>query len=703
VYRGKGHAVPRVSLRKSSSFALLAVLVTACAQGARADSWTQPTPEELSMTSQPQVPGAAAVYLYREEITDDSLHMQSYYVRLKVLRDDGKKYADVRLSYASDIASDDVYEPDFGVSVTDVAGRTIHSDGTVVPFTGKPYQRVVERTKGLKVTETVFTLPDVEVGSILEYRYKRRIPDEWFSSPHWDVQLDLYLRKGHFVWKPTSDVLHDRLRDQDTTRLAYSALLPKDAEVKDIQLPGVDGNSNPHQAFHQFELSVHDVAPQPQEDYMPPVQSFTDRVNFYYAVDTSQDEYWKNEGNAWAKDREHFIGSPGSMRDAAASLVAAGDTDTVKLQKIYAAIMTMDNTSFSRAHESIEDHAAGLKEVKTVQDIWQRKRGDDDELTLLFIALARSAGLKAFDMLVTNRDSSLFSPALLSMRQLNDDLAIVMLDGKEQYFDPGQRDCPFGQLAWKHTGTMGLREVKGDTAAIATTPMPQYTDNQTRRIGDLTMDAAGAVTGTVKITWAGSPALRWRQQALRSDEGEMKRSMSKWLEERIPTGLDPEVTSIENLEDYEKPLTANFKVHGQLAVVTPKRLVLPGEFFEANSKPLFPSPTRTTAIYFEYAGRTLDAVRVKFPPSVTVELVPKLDTLMLPKAAAYQLKADVEPNFVQMNRTFDLGSNVFLPQDYPDVRTFYNKLATDDQQSIVLTSADAASGQPAAPAAAGSH
>jgi len=59
--------------------------------------WTQPTAEELSMTAQPQVPGAAAVYLYREETMDDLLHMSSIYVRLKVLTEAGKESADVVL------------------------------------------------------------------------------------------------------------------------------------------------------------------------------------------------------------------------------------------------------------------------------------------------------------------------------------------------------------------------------------------------------------------------------------------------------------------------------------------------------------------------------------------------------------------------------------------------------------------------------
>ena len=51
------------------------------------------------MTSDPKAPGADAVYLYREEKTDDNLHYHSYYVRIKVLTEKGKELATVRIPY----------------------------------------------------------------------------------------------------------------------------------------------------------------------------------------------------------------------------------------------------------------------------------------------------------------------------------------------------------------------------------------------------------------------------------------------------------------------------------------------------------------------------------------------------------------------------------------------------------------------------
>ena len=99
-----------------------------------ADSWTQPTQEELQMTAEPAAPGAAAVYLLRDECADDKLHSHTFYVRLKVLTERGKEYADQEISYEG-----------AQFKVFGVEGRTIHSDGSIIPFVGKPYEKLLEK------------------------------------------------------------------------------------------------------------------------------------------------------------------------------------------------------------------------------------------------------------------------------------------------------------------------------------------------------------------------------------------------------------------------------------------------------------------------------------------------------------------------------------------------------------------------------
>jgi len=139
-----------------------------------------PNPDELKMTSDPKAPGAAAVYLDYEETDNDGLHSQIYYARIKVLTEKGKEAATVQIPYLGG-----------EFSISSVSGRTIHSDGTIVPLTVKPEDLLIQKyndveaadeinAEQVKIERKVFTLPSVEVGSVLEYSYLQRISNEHF-------------------------------------------------------------------------------------------------------------------------------------------------------------------------------------------------------------------------------------------------------------------------------------------------------------------------------------------------------------------------------------------------------------------------------------------------------------------------------------------------------------------------------------------
>ena len=75
-------------------------------------------------------------------------------------------------------------------------------------------------------------------------------------------------------------------------------------------------------------------------------------------------------------------------------MVAASDTPEHKLHKIYAAIMELENTDYTHEHSAAEEKSQDLKEVQNTDDVLSRKRGSSDQLTELFVAMARTAGMK---------------------------------------------------------------------------------------------------------------------------------------------------------------------------------------------------------------------------------------------------------------------------------------------------------------------
>src|SRR5262249_5082727 len=131
-------------------------LAVACPNIVRAcDHFQSVKPEELAMKSEPLALGAPAIILYRQLETDDKSKQQCEYLRIKVLTEEGRKYADVEIPY--DKRTEDV---------KDLNARTIRPDGSIANYDGKVFEKTIAKVKGWKYLAKTFTLPDVQVGSI---------------------------------------------------------------------------------------------------------------------------------------------------------------------------------------------------------------------------------------------------------------------------------------------------------------------------------------------------------------------------------------------------------------------------------------------------------------------------------------------------------------------------------------------------------
>ncbi len=655
---------------------LLGMLVAGAAAGAQ-EKFINPTAEELAMTSLPGYPGAAAVVLFREETTNDDLHVVFHYERIKILTKDGEKYANVKLSFVSAV------ESGFGTSdektLDEISGRTIHSDGTIIPFTGKPYLKVLEKNKDLKVQERVFTLPDVEVGSIIEYRYATRIADNMYQAPDWYIQGELYVKAAHYEWYPTEKNLINS-RQQSINTITWLPLLPPGANIERHDIPHGAFNPGPVQ---YFDLVVKDVPPEIEEPYMPPIASFSYRVLFNFTAEHTAAEWWKDEGKDWSKSMNSFADPNAELKKETAEITSGATTDDQKLQKIYAAVMALENTRYTRAHEQREDKASGEGKVKNAADVLSHKRGTETQLTSLFVGMARAAGMKAYFMLVPDRSERLFVPAWLSLGQFDDVIAIVNVDGKEQYFDPGWRYCQYGHLAWQHTLVQGLRQVDKGTEFGSTTG-DEYKYNHITRVANLTMDDAGQITGRIDLTFVGSAAVDWRHTSLSGDEESFHHALQTYLEEMVPKSLQVKIEKTENLQDYEQPLKVSYQVTGTLGTPMGKRVILPSDLFESGAAATFADDKRQQAVYFHYPQFIQDALRVNLPGRLAVEATPTTARLDLPQREIYTFSVVGDARGFTTRRNHIVDQLLVMPKDYGDLRKYYAQFESKDQESVVL-------------------
>lgn len=286
-------------------------------------------------------------------------------------------------------------------------------------------------------------------------------------------------------------------------------------------------------------------------------------------------------------------------------------------------------------------------------------------------------------MIVADRDENFLNTGYLKWDQLEDEIAIVTVGGKEMYFDPGERYCEFGELHWRHTQVQGMRQTdKGPVLAV--TPGSRYADNRVVRIAELQLGADGSLNGVIRITMTGVEALRWRQRALVTDEATIKREFEDELQERVPDGVVVKTNHFLSLTDYNSQFMAVMDVSGSMGTVTGKRVFVPGAFFEARVKPPFAETKRENPVDLHYPYVARDEVSLTVAPGLTMESVPTNGKVPLKTLAFFQEVYGAKGSEYQQVREMALGTPLYKAEEYADLRDFFQKANAQDEELLVL-------------------
>jgi transglutaminase-like putative cysteine protease len=648
-------------------FAALSPVVL-CAQ------FQQPTEEELKMTSDPKAPGADAVYFEINEVANDPMHYQSTYARIKVLTEKGKELSTIELPYLKG-----------STKITDIKGRTIHPDGTIIPLTVKPEELMVAKTGETQIEKKVFSLPSVEVGSILEYSYQIQYSDDVYSSPEWEIQRPYFVHKAHYQFTPfkafapngTPNTVTNMYLEDEHGRAVNSLIwwnrLPQNLKMQ----TSVNGS---------YSLDVTDIPAIPDEDYMPPVESILYRVFFYYKAANDPGQFWPADAKLWSKDVDKFAEPSKKIHDAVDGLIASTDSDLDKAKKLYDAVQALDNTDYSRKKSESEMKELKIKAAKHAEDTWAQKSGSSEDIAMLYLAMLRAAGLTAYAVKVVDRDQGLFDPSYLSLYQLDSTLVDLSTGGKQIPLDPGEKMCPFQTVSWKHSDAGGLGQ-SAQGISFSITPMLQYKDNVTQRLGDVYLDAQGGITGHINIIMTGQRALHWRQTALEEDDAELKKRFDREeLERIVPEGVEAHVDHFLSMNDPYTNLMAVVNLKGSLGTATPKRLILPGFFFETSSHvPFVNEEKRQLSVDMHYGERVSDDVTYHLPVGLTIEGAPQDANIGWPGHALLVAKSTTDAGTIDIAQTLSYAFTFAKPDEYQDLRGFYQKVAAADQEQLVLT------------------
>ncbi|MCU1284301.1 MAG: hypothetical protein JWO13_651 [Acidobacteriales bacterium] len=609
-------------------------------------------PEELAMKSHPKAPGAHAIILLWTDEQDDTESHETEYFRIKILTEEGKKYGDIEIPYFKG-----------RTNISDIKAQTIRPDGTVVPFTGKPFDKTVVKTRDVKFLAKTFSMPDVQPGSIIEYRYKVSWdPGTFSTSTRWLVQRDLFIKKAILTMKPYSDGPYS----------SYWLTM------------GLPTDKNLQKKNDKFELQLEDIPAFEEERNAPPEAELKPRVEFFYSLKNVEaaDQYWKRIGKERWEYAESFIGHRGGIQQAASQIVSPTDNAETKLRKLYTRVQQLRNLSYERDKTEQEEKRDKLKDSNNAEDVLKRGYGYHNELNRLFVALARAVGIDAGVVKVGQRDEVFFQKGVLDERQLTGEIVQAKAEGKEWFLDPGVQMCPFGLLPWQNTGVKAIQLAK-DGGTFITTPQPQSTGAVLRRQAKLKFDEAG-LKGQVLVEFREQLALLRRLSALNEDAEEQKKELEDEVKAWLPGGSTVKLAKIENAKNEDLPLSVQFDVElPSMGSNVGSRILLPISVFQSNSDNAFKHETRVHPVYFKFPFQELDEVFVEIPEGLKVETLPNAEKQQT-DFGYFDSVWQQSGNTIVVQRRFAILGLLFRKDFYPALRAFYEKVNTVDQESVVL-------------------
>jgi hypothetical protein len=637
------------------------------------DDWRAVTPEELAMKTAKVESDADAEAIFWEVRIDDSsdenLSMQ-HYVRVKIFTDRGReKYSKFDIPFTKK------------TKIKDIAARVIKADGTAVEIQKDDiFEREIIKANGLKVKAKSFAIPNLEVGGIVEYRYREVISDAGAAGMHLKFQREIPVQTLSYFYKP------------------YNKKAPNYQSFNFQDTKFVEGEKGFWVATRSNVPALKEEPQMPPEDQVVPWM-LLQRISINFGMrgfdtltisikDPSNPViYWGSVG----MDKSFltkFMNKPDKeVKRVAEEVTASAKTDDEKLRKLYEYSQTnISNTSFDPS--LTDDQRKKLPENKSIGDVLKHKSGSAGFVDMLFGAMARSLGYETRIAFAGNRSELFFKPEMTNESFVHPACIAVKVGDGWKYFNPGSRFLPYGMLLWYEEDVWALLVGEGNFSWVQI-PMTGYDKSLTKRTGKFKLLEDGTLEGDVRIEYNGQGAVTYRMENYEDSDNQREQELKDDIKRRLSTGEVSNV-AIENVLDPNKPLVETFKIRvPQYAQKTGKRLFLQPSFFEYGQPSMFSSATRKYDVYFQYPWSQDDQIEIELPPGYDLDNAEKPTPFSAGNVSQYKIDLGVTTDHrsLIMHRQFFFGGNynVLFPQaGYLQLKNYFDQLQKNDEHTITL-------------------
>ncbi len=489
--------------------------------------WGEVSQKALEMTSIPQDPEADAVILFDIggiEITKDFDLVFKRHRRLKILSEEGKKHADIRLKF---------WHED---KIRNLDVQTLLANGKKIKLKGKHIFDEEEDQWKYKV----FAFPGVEVGSVLEFRYEIFSKYINFLEP-WRFQNQVFtaLSQLSVILQPgfNYDVFFTNSHGIDP-----------EPEVQEFLIPGL-----PIRKGQKFVWKVENLEPIKKEPYMTTINDYLMTMYFQLVSYRSRFVYhkyirtWDDLAERISNHYKDLLSDNNGLANFVEEKTSHCTTDIDKAKTLYNFMCNSIETSGRKwIFPDIKPH-----------DIYEERKGSPIGKNILLINLLRHSGLHADPVLLSTRSNGRLNEMHPNLQQFNHVIVQLEIADKRYFLDCSDKYSPFGVLPPSDIVDKGLLVHKESGTVIG---IPEPADlNSSNITTKAVINEEGSLSCNSVLIYEGYRAMSKRKELSRKDHREYVEDI---LKERFPaakidtfkiTGLDSIAFPMEIEIDYQVP------------------------------------------------------------------------------------------------------------------------------------------------------
>ena len=530
------------------------------------------------------------------------------------------------------------------------------------------------------------TMPNVKVGSIIEYKITITSPYTW-NFPEWEFQKQIpvvyseYITlipeyfiynthmKGYFA--PKSD------KTSNTRTINYSYT----QEQVGGMMTAAPRRINTAMDFQENKVkySLENIPALKDEGYVNNIANYQSKIIHERAGNRFPNSPYQNFTTDW---------------ESVAKLIYESDSFGTELNKtgyfekdvdaLLSGITSSDEKmavlfNYVKSRMNWNDFT-GLSCDGGVKKAYQDKKGNVAEINLMLTAMLRYAGLPANPVLISTRSngvslfpsSSAYNYVICAVESNN---GTILFDATNKYSLPNI--LPIRDLNW-----FG-RIIRKNGTSVEIDLMPNSNSKDIMSImGNISPN--GEVTGKIRDQYFDYNAFLFRD----TNNAVAKDSYIEKLEKRHQ-GLEIGEYDVQNNSDLSLPVVENyeFKTTNSVEIIGDKMYFSPFLFLATNENP-FKQEVREYPIDFLYPHQDKYNISIKIPEGYVVETLPQASSIAMPEnMGSFKYIISNNGGQIQVLCTRDINQAVIGADYYQALKDFYKEIVNKQTEKIVLKKA----------------